>query len=162
MKGTTHGGRTPARRVRAAGSIQRLGSRILIFAALFTFPSLAWSAGRSAGKARSGCRSGIGRERWWHSLSPRVDEFDRPIRKMHGERALRCGQGGGNWKGLLGWTESLRHGTSPPASIVGAVTWSAIGPLSDRSITDNSRPVEMEDFSEGGWKSNPKSELRRL
>ena len=98
--------------------------------------------------------------RRWHSLNPFLDEFDHPIWKMYGERALQFGHHGADWMELRGWTESLREGTPPPVSIVDAVTWSAIGPLSEQSIAGRSKSLEMPDFSKGKWKTNPKFELR--
>ena len=61
---------------------------------------------------------------------------------------------------LRGWTESLRQGTEPPVSIVDAVTWSAIAPLSEQSIADKSALVRMPDFSKGKWRTNPRFELK--
>ena len=98
--------------------------------------------------------------RRWRSLNPFLDEFDHPIWKMYSERALRFGHNGADWMELRGWTESLRQGTGPPVSIIDAVTWSAIGPLSEQSIAGKSKSVDMPDFSKGKWKTNPKFELR--
>ncbi len=98
--------------------------------------------------------------RQWHSLHPFLDEFDHPLWTTYGERALSFGHNGADWMELRGWTESLRHGSEPPVSIVDAVTWSAIAPLSEQSIAANAKLVEMPDFSKGKWKSNPKFELR--
>ncbi len=98
--------------------------------------------------------------RQWHSLNPFLDEFDHPIWKTFGVRALQFGHNGADWMELRGWTESLRHGSPPPVSIVDAVTWSAIGPLSELSIASKSRSVEMPDFSKGKWKETPRFELR--
>lgn len=96
----------------------------------------------------------------WRSLNPFLDEFDHPIWKMYGKRALQFGHSGADWMELRGWTESIRQGTEPPVSIVDAVTWSAIGPLSEQSIANRSKLVEMPDFSRSKWQTDSKFELR--
>lgn len=98
--------------------------------------------------------------REWHSLNPFLEEFDHPVWKEYGERALAFGHNGADWLELRGWVESVRHKTDPPVSIVDAATWSAIGPLSEQSIANKSQRVEMPDFTKGRWKTNPKFELR--
>lgn len=96
----------------------------------------------------------------WHALNPLLDEFDHPVWKQFGERALQFGHNGADWLELRGWTESLRHGTEPPVSIVDAVTWSAIGPLSEASVAGRAKRVDFPDFTKGEWKTNPKFELK--
>lgn len=98
--------------------------------------------------------------RRWHSLDPFLDEFDHPVWKQYGERALQFGHNGADWLELRGWVESVRRKTPPPVSMADAVTWSAIAPLSEQSIAGKSQRVEMPDFTRGKWKTNPKFELR--
>ncbi|MCP5118468.1 MAG: gfo/Idh/MocA family oxidoreductase, partial [bacterium] len=98
--------------------------------------------------------------RIWHPLDPFLDEFDHPLWKSHGQRALKFGHGGADWMELRGFVESVRHGTPPPVSIHDAVTWSAIGPLSEQSIASEGEKVKMPDFTRGRWKTNPKFELQ--
>ena len=94
-----------------------------------------------------------------HLLNPVLGEFDHPIWKMYCERTLRLGHGGADRMELHGWTESLRHGTPSPVSIVDAVTWNAIGPLSERATAGRSKSLEMPDSPKGKSKRNPKFEL---
>ena len=96
----------------------------------------------------------------WHSLNPFLDEFDHPLWKRHGARALEFGHNGADWMEMRGWVESVRHRTEPPVSIVDAVTWSAIGPLSERSVAGKGARVEFPDFTRGKWRSNPRFELK--
>lgn len=96
----------------------------------------------------------------WHPLGPLLEEYDHPVWKMFGERALQFGHHGADWMELRGWTESLRRGTEPPVSIVDAVSWSAIAPLSETSAAGKGKRIEFPDFTKGKWKTNPKFELQ--
>ncbi len=104
------------------------------------------------GKARDARR--------WHPLEPFLDEFDHPVWRRYGERALSFGHNGADWLELRGWVESVRRKAPPPVSMVDAVTWSAIGPLSERSIAGKAERMEMPDFTRGAWKTTPQFELR--
>ena len=97
--------------------------------------------------------------REWHSLNPFLDEFDHPVWKQYGERALSFGHNGADWLELRGWVESVRQKTPPPVAMVDAVTWSAIGPLSEQSIAGKAKRMEMPDFTRGKWRTTPKFEL---
>ena len=97
--------------------------------------------------------------RKWHSLNPFLDEFDHAVWRKYGERALSFGHNGADWLELRGWTESIRRKAAPPVAMADAVTWSAIGPLSEKSIAGKAERVEMPDFTRGKWKTNPKFEL---
>jgi len=96
----------------------------------------------------------------WRALDPFLDEFDHPVWKKYGERALKFGHSGADWLELRGFVESVRHGTEPPVDIIDAVTWSAIGPLSEKSVAGEMEKVAFPDFTRGRWKTNPKFELR--
>ena len=97
--------------------------------------------------------------RKWHALDPFLDEFDHEVWKRHGERALQFGHNGADWLELRGFVEAVRAKQPPPVPLVDAVTWSAIGPLTEQSIAQNGCPVEMPDFTRGKWRTNPKFEL---
>jgi predicted dehydrogenase len=98
--------------------------------------------------------------RKWEPLDPFLEEFDHPVWKQYGERALKFGHNGADWLEVRGFVESVRHSTEPPVSIVDAVTWSALAAVSEESIAKEGEKVAMPDFTEGRWKSNPKFELR--
>ncbi len=96
----------------------------------------------------------------WHPLDPFLDEFDHPLWKQYGERALQFGHNGADWLELHEFVESVRHGAAPPVALVDAVTWSAIGPLSEKSVAGDSEKISMPDFTRGRWKTSQKFELR--
>ncbi len=96
----------------------------------------------------------------WHSLNPFLEEFDHPVWKQYGPRALSFGHNGADWLELRAWVESVRHKTDPPVPLVDALTWSAIGPLSEQSVSGKAKRMEMPDFTRGKWKTNAKYEPR--
>ena len=49
-------------------------------------------------------------------------------------------------------TQSLRRGTPLDMDVYGAAVWSAVSPLSERSIAGRNQPVHFPDFTRGGWK----------
>ena len=51
--------------------------------------------------------------------------------------------------------EALRSGVAPDFDVYDAATWSVIAVLSEQSVADRSRPVDVPDFTKGKWKSNP-------
>jgi hypothetical protein len=53
------------------------------------------------------------------------------------------------------WFNALRTGSVPDMTATDAATWSAIFPLSEKSVAAKSRPVDFPDFTKGKWKSTP-------
>ena len=50
---------------------------------------------------------------------------------------------------------ALQTGVAPDFDVYDAATWSAVTPLSERSVADHSRPADFPDFTRGKWKTNP-------
>jgi predicted dehydrogenase len=55
--------------------------------------------------------------------------------------------------------EALRHGVAPDYDVYDAATWSSIAVLSERSVADRGRPVDVPDFTKGRWKQTPPIQL---
>ena len=55
--------------------------------------------------------------------------------------------------------QSLRKGVPPDFDVYDAATWSVISALSEESVADRSRPVDVPDFTRGKWKSNAPVEI---
>lgn len=76
------------------------------------------------------------------------------VRKV-GEMAKKVGGHGGmdfleNWRLI----DCLRNGLPLDQDVYDAALWSAIAPLSERSVAYKSNPVNIPDFTRGSWKSN--------
>ena len=48
---------------------------------------------------------------------------------------------------------ALMKGEPPDQDVYDAVTWSAIAPLTERSVAVKSRPIEFPDFTRGRFKN---------
>ena len=47
----------------------------------------------------------------------------------------------------------LRNGLSMDQDVYDAAAWSAISPLSEISVANRSRPVDVPDFTRGKWRA---------
>jgi hypothetical protein len=51
--------------------------------------------------------------------------------------------------------ECLRRGRPTDQNVYDAAAWSAIAGLTEQSVAEGSRPVEVPDFTRGRWKTTP-------
>jgi hypothetical protein len=51
--------------------------------------------------------------------------------------------------------ECLRRGLPTDQNVYDAAAWSAIAGLTERSVAEGSRPVEVPDFTRGRWSNTP-------
>jgi predicted dehydrogenase len=96
----------------------------------------------------------------WQLFSPELQkEFDHPLWATLDQSKLKSGKGhGGGIDTTLMWARwfnALRTGSVPDMTATDAATWSAIFPLSEKSVAAKSRPVDFPDFTKGKWKSTP-------
>ncbi|MFB3825117.1 MAG: Gfo/Idh/MocA family protein [Bryobacteraceae bacterium] len=99
------------------------------------------------------------KEHEWEPFAKYAKEYQHPVWKDFDEAKFKKsrGHGGGAttpmlWKRLL---EALRTGGEPDQNVYDAVTWSAVSPLTERSVAAKSRPVDFPDFTRGKWKNSP-------
>jgi hypothetical protein len=72
-----------------------------------------------------------------------------------GAAAERIG-GHGGMDFLMNWriVDCLRNGLPMDDDVYDAALWSAIAPLTERSVASRSAPVDIPDFTDGAWASN--------
>jgi len=77
-----------------------------------------------------------------------------------GEMAKKVG-GHGGMDFMMDWRliDCLRNGLSLDQDVYDAALWSAIAPLSEKSVKNRSNSVDVPDFTRGAWKNNPLLEL---
>jgi predicted dehydrogenase len=99
----------------------------------------------------------------WEPLEKYAKEYEHPLWKGFDEAAFKKTRGHGSgprvpvmWKRLL---HALRTGGQPDQNVYDAVTWSAVSPLTERSVAAKSRPVDFPDFTRDKWKSTPPLKL---
>jgi hypothetical protein len=56
---------------------------------------------------------------------------------------------------LNSFVESAKLQVAPPLDVYDAAAWSAITPLSERSIANNGEPQDFPDFTRGLWIKRP-------
>ncbi|MFY9150595.1 MAG: Gfo/Idh/MocA family oxidoreductase [Prolixibacteraceae bacterium] len=77
-----------------------------------------------------------------------------------GEMAKKVG-GHGGMDFMMDWRliDCLRNGLPLDQDVYDAALWSAIAPLSEWSVANRSNSVDVPDFTNGAWKTNPPVEL---
>ncbi len=83
-------------------------------------------------------------------------KYTAPIVKKVGEMAKQVG-GHGGMDFLMDWRtiDCLRNGLPVDMDVYDAALWSAIAPLSEKSVSNRSNSVDIPDFTSGSWKTNP-------
>lgn len=82
-------------------------------------------------------------------------KYEPAIVKRVGEMAKQVG-GHGGMDFLMDWRtiDCLRNGLPLDIDVYDAAAWSAIGPLSEWSVSHRSSSVDVPDFTKGSWKTN--------
>ena len=89
-------------------------------------------------------QTGLQAESW-------LEKYDHPLWKKYGEFAEGSGHGGMDFFVLHAFVESVKRKVNPPLDVYDAAAWSAITPLSERSIAEGNAPQYFPDFTRGKW-----------
>jgi len=83
------------------------------------------------------------------------EQYQPPIVKRVGELAKQVG-GHGGMDFLMDWRtiDCLRNGLPVDMDVYDAALWSAIAPLSEQSVANRSKSIDIPDFTGGSWKTN--------
>ncbi|HLN71958.1 MAG TPA: Gfo/Idh/MocA family oxidoreductase [Prolixibacteraceae bacterium] len=87
-------------------------------------------------------------------------QYTPEIVKLMGEMAKKVG-GHGGMDFMMDWRliDCLRNGLPLDENVYDAALWSAIAPLSEKSVANRSNSVDVPDFTNGAWKTNAPVEL---
>lgn len=93
----------------------------------------------------------------WQEIKPFRERFEHELWRTLGEKARSGGHGGMDY--VMAWrlVQSFREGLAPDFDVYDAATWSAPGPLSERSVAKGSQPQSFPDFTRGEWKKPRRS-----
>ncbi|MCG2461648.1 Gfo/Idh/MocA family oxidoreductase [Flavobacteriaceae bacterium F89] len=101
------------------------------------------------------------KEHEWESAGKYLEEYQHPTLKNYKpaprKRAIR-GHGGSGSTTPLTWhllVQALRENKMPYFDVYDSVTSSVIFPLSNLSVANKSKTVDVPDFTKGKWKSRP-------
>ncbi len=87
----------------------------------------------------------------WEPAQPWLDKHDHPLWKRHAGKAETAGHGGMDFFVIHAFVEALKADRPMPIDVFDAVAWSAITPLSERSIQEGNRTLAFPDFTAGKW-----------
>ena len=82
------------------------------------------------------------------------EKYDHPLHREYESMGTRGGHGGMDWLVCRAFVESVKAGTDTPIDAYDTATWLAIGPLSEQSIAQGGKPVEIPDFTHGLWQTD--------
>ena len=80
-----------------------------------------------------------------------LEKYDHPLWKKYGKYAEGSGHGGMDFFVDNAFVESVKRKVNPPLDAYDAAAWSAISPLSERSIAEGNAPQYFPDFTRGKW-----------
>ena len=85
------------------------------------------------------------------------DKYDHPLYKRLGEAARKNGgHGGMDYIMLYRVIECLHNGEPMDQNVYEGAFWSAVGPLSEKSVNENGAPQVFPDFTRGDWQNTAK------
>lgn len=95
----------------------------------------------------------------WEPAEPYYKKYEHPMFANYvpkRRKAIR-GHGGGStvpltWERLI---RAIREGTSPDYDVYDSVISSIISPLTEQSVANKGKPVDVPDFTRGKWKTRP-------
>ena len=89
----------------------------------------------------------------WEELVEYYNEFEHPLWKNLAEQASGAGHGGMDYIEDYRLIRSLRTGTPMDMDVYDAAALSSIAEVSEKSVTHNSAPENIPDFTRGMWKT---------
>ena len=88
----------------------------------------------------------------WDDADSWLESYDHPLWQKFGSYAEGSGHGGMDFFVLNAFVESAKAEVAPPLDVYDAAAWSAVTPLSEKSIAENGAPQDYPDFTSGRWK----------
>lgn len=81
-----------------------------------------------------------------------LEKYDHPYWTKHGKTAEGSGHGGMDYFLIHDFVDCVRFKKPFFMDMYDAAMWTALSPLSEKSIAENSKPVLIPDFTRGKWK----------
>jgi len=95
---------------------------------------------------------GLSKGHGWEDMKNYREKYEHPVWKAIREKAKGAGHGGMDFIEDYRLITALRKGISPDIDVYDSAAWSAIIPLSEKSIAEGNMPVKFPDFTRGKWK----------
>lgn len=94
-------------------------------------------------------------EKWleenWGNEKEYLKKYEHPIWEKYIEEGVREGHGGMDWLVINAFFDCVKNNKPMPIDVYDMAAWMSITPLSERSISLGSMPVEIPDFTNGKW-----------
>ncbi|MES2374280.1 MAG: Gfo/Idh/MocA family oxidoreductase [Bacteroidota bacterium] len=87
----------------------------------------------------------------WDNAKEWLDKYDHPLWARWSKESAGAGHGGMDFFVIHAFIESIKRKTPTPQDVYDAAAWSAITPLSEKSIELGNETVEFPDFTSGQW-----------
>jgi predicted dehydrogenase len=87
----------------------------------------------------------------WEDAEEWLKKYDHPLWQKFGDDAEGAGHGGMDFFVLNAFVESAKRNIAPPLDAYDAAAWSAITPLSERSIAQQGEVQSFPDFTRAQW-----------
>ena len=87
----------------------------------------------------------------WDEAKSWLDQYDHPLWQRWGKDTEGAGHGGMDFFVLHAFIEAAKRGVPTPMDVYDAASWSAITPLSEKSIELGNQVVSFPDFTDGQW-----------
>lgn len=87
----------------------------------------------------------------WDDAKTWLDKYDHPLWTRWTKETENAGHGGMDFFVLHGFVEAIKRQAATPLDVYDAATWSAITPLSEKSIELGNQTVDFPDFTSGQW-----------
>jgi predicted dehydrogenase len=97
----------------------------------------------------------------WEDWLDRRNEYDHPLWQDLEERSAGAGHGGMDFIEDYQLVKALREGKPTDLNVYDAAVQSVICPLTEWSVANRSRPVDVPDFTRGRWAQWPQLEFLR-
>lgn len=91
------------------------------------------------------------KEHAWEEAKPYLEKYDHPLWQRWTKEADGAGHGGMDFFVLHAFIESIKNEKPTPIDVYDSAAWSAITPLSEKSIELGNETVEFPDFTAGQW-----------
>ena len=91
----------------------------------------------------------------WDTYEQWRAEYDHPLWTQMEERAAGAGHGGMDYLEDYRLIKCLREGVPTDMDVYDAAALSAVTPLSEWSVANRSRPIDVPDFTRGRWQTRP-------
>ena len=94
---------------------------------------------------------GVSKEHQWDNAASWLEKYDHPLWKRWTADAEGAGHGGMDFFVIHAFVESIKRNVPTPMDVYDAAAWSAITPLSEKSIELGNATVDFPDFTSGKW-----------